>query len=108
MIITDKSDKASSILRKLTWLGDIVNKLVRMDKHYLGTKWIDASANKHMSMIELLRGKLQQGRMITKSDMKYCNDIFKRLKREYEFNTDWRGDITDCKKYNEFIMNQEK
>ena len=108
MILTDRSDKVSSSLRKLTWLSDIVVKLVRMDKHYLGPKWIDALANKHMSMIEILRGKLQQGQMITKSDMGYCNDMFKKLKREYEFNTDWRGDIIDCKKYNEFIFSQER
>ncbi len=108
MILTDRSDKVSSSLRKLTWLSDIVAKLVRMDKHYLGPKWIDALANKHMSMIELLRGKLQQGRLITKSDMQQCNDIFKKLKHEYKFNTDWRGDIIDCKPYNDFILNQWK
>jgi len=108
MILTDRSDKVSSSLRKLTWLGSIVVKLVRMDKHYLGPKWIDATANKYMSLVELLRGKLQQGKLITKSDMQTCNNIFKKLKREYAFNTDWRGDITDCKKYNEFIFSQER
>ncbi len=102
MILTDRSDKVSSSLRKLTWLSDIVAKLVRMDKHYLGPKWIDALANKHMSMIELLRGKLQQGRLITKSDMQQCNDIFKKLKHEYKFNTDWRGDIIDCSQYTKY------
>ena len=45
--------------------------------------------------------------MITKSDMKYCNDIFKRLKHKYSFNTDWRGDIIECEKYNEFIIKQK-
>ena len=59
-------------------------------------------------MIELLKGKLQQGQMITKSDMEYCNDMLKRLKREYEFNTDWRGDITDCKKYNKLLYNNKQ
>ena len=108
MILTDRSDKVSSTLRKLTWLGDIVIKLVRMDKHYLGPKWIDASANKHMSMVELLKGKLQQGQLITKSDMQQCNAIFKELKREYRFSTDWRGDIINCEMYNNFILSQNK
>ena len=108
MILTDRSDKVSSSLRKLTWLSDIVVKLVSMDKHYLGPKWIDAPANKYMSLVELLRGKLQQGRLITKSDMQTCNNIFKKLKHEYKFNTDWRGDIIDCKPYNDFILNQWK
>ena len=108
MILTDRSDKVSSSLRKLTWLSDIVVKVVSMDKHYLGPKWIDAPANKYMSLVELLRGKLQQGRLITKSDMQQCNDIFKKLKHQYKFNTDWRGDIIDCKLYNDFILNQWK
>ncbi len=106
MILTDRSDRVSSSLRKLTWLSDIVIKLVRMDKHYLGSSWIDGLANQYMSMIELLRGKLQQGRLITKSDMQKCNYMFKNLKLKYKFNTDWRGDITDCKPYTDYIMNK--
>ena len=108
MILTDRSDKASSSLRKLTWLNDIVIKLVRMDKHYLGPNWTDGLANRHISTIELLSGKLQQGRLITKSDMQVCNDIFKELKHQYEFNTDWRGDIIDCKPYTDYIMNTQE
>ena len=105
MILTDRSDKVSSSLRKLTWLSDIVIKLVRMDRHHLGPQWIDRPANRYMSLIELLRGKLQQGHLITKSDMHQCNSIFKELKHQYEFNTDWRGDIIDCKLYTDYIMN---
>ncbi len=105
MILTDRSDRVSSSLQKLTWLSSIVMKLVRMDRHHLGPDWIDGLANRYMSLIELLRGKLQQGHLITKSDMQQCNSIFKKLKHQYEFNTDWRGDIIDCKLYTDYIMN---
>ena len=100
----DRSDKVKSLLRKLTWLSSIVVELVNMDKHYLGPRWIDAPANKHMCMVELLRGKLQQGQLITKSDMKSCNGILKELKRKYKFDIDWRGNIVDCKKYTEYKL----
>jgi hypothetical protein len=95
----DRNDKIKSLLQKLTWLSSIVMKLVSMDKHYVGSEWIDAPANKYMSLVELLRGKLQQGQLITKSDMQVCNSILDELKRKYEFNIDWRGDIVDCTQY---------
>ena len=80
--------------------------LINMDKHYIGPRWIDALANKYISLIELLKGKLQRNILITKSDMKRCNDILDELKSKYQFNTDWRGDIIDCKLYTEYIMNK--
>ena len=104
----DRNQKISSSLQKLTWLGDIVIKLVRMDRHHLGPGWIDGLANRYMSMIELLRGKLQQGRLITKSDMQVCNHIFKELRHQYKFNTDCRGDIVDCRPYTDYISSQAK
>jgi hypothetical protein len=100
----DRNNKVKSSLQKLTWLSSIVTKLVSMDKHYVGQGWIDAPANKYMCLVELLRGKLQQGRLITKSDMQVCNGILDELKRKYEFNTDWRGDIVDCDQYTKYKL----
>mgnify|MGYP003148147269 CR=1 FL=1 len=104
----DRSEKVKSLLQKLTWLGSIVMELINMDRHYLESEWIDAPANKYGSLIELLKGKLQQGRLITRSDMQNCNSILKELKRKYKFNTDWRGNIIDCEKYTDFIFSQER
>jgi hypothetical protein len=104
----DRDDKIKSLLQKLTWLGSIVLELINMDRHYLGPEWIDAPANKYESLIELLKGKLQQGHLITKSDMQSCNGILKDLKRKYKFNTDWRGNIIDCNKYTAFIFSQAR
>ena len=100
----DRDQKVKSSLNKLTWLGSIVMKLVDMDKYYVGPRWIDAPANKYISLIELLKGKLQRNILITKSDMRRCNDILKELKRKYEFNTDWRGDIMDCELYTNYKL----
>ena len=108
IILIDRSENVKSLLQKLTWLGSIVMELINMDRHYLESEWIDAPANKYGSLIELLKGKLQQGRLITRSDMQNCNSILKELKRKYKFNTDWRGNIIDCEKYTDFIFSQER
>ncbi len=100
----DRDNKIKSLLQKLTWLGSIVLELINMDRHYLGHEWIDAPANRYESLIELLKGKLQRGQLITKSDMKSCNGILKELKRKYKFDIDWRGNIVDCKKYTEYKL----
>jgi len=98
--------KIKSILTKIIWLELLVQEFVSMDKYY--DKQIPISVKTNLSLIGLLKEKLNIGRRLTKSDMGKCNEILKDMKRKYKFNIDWRGDIVDCELYIKFIMNQER
>ncbi len=98
--------KVKSLLTKIIWLELLVQEFVSMDKYY--DKQIPISVKTDLSLIGLLKEKLNIGRRLTKSDMGKCNEILKDMKRKYKFNIDWRGDIVDCELYIKFIMNQER
>jgi hypothetical protein len=98
--------KVKSILTKIIWLELLVQEFVSMDKYY--DKQIPISVKTNLSLIGLLKEKLNIGRRLTKSDMGKCNEILKYMKHKYKFNIDWRGDIADCELYTKFIMNQAR
>jgi hypothetical protein len=102
----DRDDKIKSLLQKITWLENIVQECINMDKHHNNPRHI--RVNIDLCLIKLLKDKLKLGRLITKSDMSNCNEILIYMKRKYKFNIDWRGDIVDCKKYTKLIMNQKR
>jgi len=102
----DRDDKIKSTLQRIKWLEDIGHKCMNIEK-FVDEKDIDVKMQNNLVLIRLLKQKLQHNRLITKSDMGQCNEILKYMKRKYEFNTDWRGDIVGCKKYTKFIINQK-
>jgi uncharacterized protein YeeX (DUF496 family) len=108
--IMDRDNKIQSLLKKIMWLENIVQKCIDIDQliNGLDVKDIDVKVRDNLSLVEVLKGKLQYDKLITKSDMSSCNEILKYMKRKYKFNIDWRGDIVDCELYTKLIMNQER
>ena len=93
-----------SITNKLLWLKDIIEKLIEMDKYYSTPTGTTIHIN--LSAVEELLHNIKLGKLPQKKDMIRCNKMLKYLKGLYTFNTDWRGDIINCDRYTEYILNK--
>ena len=98
----DRDQKVKSLLQKIIWLEDIIQECIEMDIYY--DRSTPTKVETDFSLIEVLKRKLEHNRLITKSDMGLCNAILKNMKREYKFNTDWRGNIVDCEQYTKYKL----
>ncbi len=102
----DREDKVKLWIQKTEWLEQVIQKFMNMDEHYHTRT--DRVVKDYLSLIRLFKEKLQNNRLITKSDMHQCNGIFDDMKRKYRFDIDWKGDIVDCAKYISFMLNRER
>ena len=93
-----------SITNKLLWLKDIIEKLIEMDKYYSTPTGTTIHIN--LSAVEELLHNIKLDKLLQKKDMIQCNEMLKYLKGLYTFNTDWRGDIINCDRYTEYILNK--
>ena len=96
----DRDSKVKFILQKINWLENIIQEFIDVDKYYVTYTY--TVVKNYLRLVKLLKEKLQDNRLITKSDMHQCNRMLKDMKRIYSFNIDWRGDIVDCKMYTKY------
>ena len=106
-----REEKVQMQLEKATWLKNILQECLDMDKHY--NKSTDTGISEFsfdqtqldLSLIGELEDKLKLNRLITKSDMHLCNHILKNVKRKYKFDIDWRGNI-EGELYTQYTLNK--
>ena len=74
-------NKKNRILQKVKWLEKIVHKRINVEK-FANEEDIDIRMQNSLTLIRLLKQKLQYGRSITKSDMDQCNYILKYINKK--------------------------
>ena len=92
------------ITNKLNWLKDLIGKLIEMDQYH--NKSTSTSVYQDSYTIGGMLDNIELGKLPRKKDMIRCNKILKKLKHLYSFGIDWRGDIINCDKYTEYILNK--
>ena len=91
------------ITKKLEWLKDLIEKLIKMDRQ---NELTGTSVYQDSYAIGGMLDNISLGKLPRKKDMIRCNEILKDLKHLYKFDIDWRGDIINCNMYTEYILNK--
>ena len=93
------------IEQKLEWLKELIDKLIEMNQYH--NKSTPTSVYEDSYAIGGMLDNISLGKLPRKKQLIKCNDILKSLKRKYKFSVDWRGDITDCDEYTDYILNNK-
>jgi len=94
-----------SITNKLLWLKDLIAKLIEINQYH--NKSTPTSVYEDSYAIGGMLDNISLGKLPRKKDMIRCNKMLKELKDLYGFDIDWRGDITDCDEYTDYILNNK-
>ena len=92
--------------KKLEWLKDLIGTLIKMNDFY--DTHVPTSVYEYSYAIGGMLDNIGLGKLPQKKQLIRCNKILKGLKDLYGFDIDWRGDIINCDKYTEYILNKEK
>ena len=92
------------IKKKLEWLKDLIDKLIKMSGYHNNP----AATSVHMNFyaVDEMLHNIKLGKLPRNKDMLKCNDMLKQLKILYKFNVDWRGDIINCNNYTSYVLNR--